>query len=90
MHRKIPQHASVWERKYSASIGKTSQKRKKTFSLGLAQINPPIWAGWFFFADIKKNNVLCVLQNRELVMMIVVEMMISPGTKVEEHDRIIK
>ena len=50
--------------------------RKKTFSLGLAQINPPIWAGWFFFADIKKNNVLCVLQNRELVMMIVVEMMI--------------
>lgn len=30
--------------------------RKKTFSLGLAQINPPIWAGWFFFADIKKKQ----------------------------------
>lgn len=53
-------------------------RKKKTFSLGLAQINPPIWAGWFFFADIKKNNVLCVLQNRELMlMMIEVEMMIS-------------
>ena len=72
-------------------LARPHRKEKKTFSLGLAQINPPIWAGWFFFADIKKNNVLCVLQNRELVMMmIVVEMMISPGTKVEEHDRIIK
>ena len=89
MHRKIPQHASVWERKYSASNGKTSQKKNIFF--GPCPNQSPHLGRLVLFCGHKKNNVLCVLQNRELVMMmIVVEMMISPGTKVEEHDRIIK
>ena len=64
MHRKIPQHASVWERKYSASIGKTSQKEKNIFFGPCPNQSPHLGRLVLFCGHKKKQCFVCFTEPR--------------------------